>query len=400
MSPASSIQVSNPNPLKTEGRPSHWVDEEGTAFKNPWKSWREHDWRDQLYIVFKHSKQCPTAPENISELIPARKPTWTGKSTDELKLKAMWMGHASFFVELPARSCIVDSTSTPSRGARILFDPLFSERCSPIQWAGFKRITPPACQVEDLPEIDVVVISHDHYDHLDEGTIAKLAALPRPPQFFAPLGNLTILKSFGVPEDNCHILDWWESRRVEVLVSGTDKSSEPVSIAFDLTCTPGQHNVGRNFTDRFKHAKSLWSGWVAREVLPESQSNAAKTVYFAGDTGYRAVLDGQDENQVPVCEAFQQIGNKFGSIDLAMLPIGAYLPQRYMSPVHCSPKESALVFKDIRAKYGIGMHWGTFVLTTEPIMDPPKKLKEACEEVGIKEGSFVCTDIGQMMFYD
>lgn len=128
--------------------------------------------------MFQHSKQCPVPPDNISSLIPARKPTWAFSDEDPAKLKATWMGHASFYVELPARAGVRDATglSTPTRGARILFDPVFSERCSPIQWAGFQRITrklnhhcstppsdqgstAPACSFEELPEIDVVVIS-------------------------------------------------------------------------------------------------------------------------------------------------------------------------------------------------------------------------------------------------
>jgi N-acyl-phosphatidylethanolamine-hydrolysing phospholipase D len=143
---------------KDAGKPAHWVDDAGTSFKNPWASWREHDWRDQLYIVFGHSKNCPTAPSNISSLIPSRPPTWDTGDEGAAKIKATWMGHASFFVEFPARSFQGGSTRA-TRGVRILFDPIFSERCSPVNWAGFKRITPPACSFEELPEIDVVVIS-------------------------------------------------------------------------------------------------------------------------------------------------------------------------------------------------------------------------------------------------
>ncbi|KAF8958178.1 hypothetical protein BDZ97DRAFT_1923920 [Flammula alnicola] len=285
-----------------------------------------HSYRSsELQIVFQHSKRCPTAPDNISSLIPARKPTWDFDGEDAHKVKATWMGHASFFVELPARASVKGQVLSTARGARILFDPIFSERCSPIEWAGFKRITPPACSFEELPEVDVVVISHDHYDH--------------------------------------------------------------------------QHNVGRNFMDRFHYSKSLWASFVAQEVLPSDSPVEAKSVFFAGDTGYRAVLDGQDEDKVPICEAFKEIGERFGPIDFAMVPIGAYMPRRYMSPIHCSPQDSVLLFKDIKAKRGVGMHWGTFVLTTEPIMDPPVKLKEACEKSGVKDGDFICTDIGQTMIY-
>ncbi|KAF9268585.1 hypothetical protein L218DRAFT_983992 [Marasmius fiardii PR-910] len=117
------IRVSNPNPLKLQGRPSHWVNDVGTAFRNPRKSWRDHDWQDQFYIVFKHSKQCSKRPENMSKLIPVQKPTWSFKAEDNPKLKATWLGHASYLVELPARASVSNST------------------------------------VGDLPEIDVVLIS-------------------------------------------------------------------------------------------------------------------------------------------------------------------------------------------------------------------------------------------------
>jgi N-acyl-phosphatidylethanolamine-hydrolysing phospholipase D len=171
-----------------------------------------------------------------------------------------------------------------------------------------------------------------------------------------------------------------------------------VPVIIDLFCTPGQHNVGRGFMDRFYYAKSLWASWVVQEVLVDTQL-APKSAFFGGDTGYRAVLDGQDQEKVPVCEAFKQIGERFGPIDLAMVPIGAYAPRRYMSPIHCSPDDSVLLFKDIKAKRGVGMHWGTFVLTTEPIMDPPAKLKEACNKYGVSSESFICTEIGETGLY-
>ncbi|KAF5357312.1 hypothetical protein D9758_005898 [Tetrapyrgos nigripes] len=384
--------------VNVQGSPAHWANEQGTRFKNPWTSWREHDWRDMYYILFKHNRLTPKAPENMSTLLPTRKPTWNHEGDDAQKLKATWIGHASFFVELPARANT--EGRVPKRGARILFDPIFSTHCAPIKLAGTARITPPACALEELPEVDAVVISHNHYDHLDRPTLTKLAALPRKPHFFAPLGNLAQLMSVGVPQDNCHVLDWWQSRRVEVDIPSQDGSDKTVPAVFDLTCTPNQHGEGRTPMDRMGYPKSLWASWVAREVLPDLSSTSPKTVYFAGDTGYRAVLDEQNEDEGPVCEAFKQIGEKFGPIDLALLPIGAYAPRRFMSTVHCSPKDSALVFKDIKAKRAIAMHWGAFILTTEPIMEPPKKLKEACEEVGIEEGAFICTDIGQTMLYD
>jgi len=150
--------------------------------------------------------------------------------------------------------------------------------------------------------------------------------------------------------------------------------------------------------DRFYDLKTLWSSWVVEEVLPPG-SEQGKKVFFAGDTGYRAVLDGQEEDEAPVCPAFKEIGERFGGIDLAFIPIGAYLPRRFMSPIHCAPQDSVRIFKDVRAKRGVGIHWGTFILTLEEVDEPPKRLKEECEKLGIEEGVFSVCDIGETRFF-
>lgn len=159
---------------------------------------------------------------------------------------------------------------------------------------------------------------------LDAPTVDQFASLPRIPHFFAPLGNAKLLQSMGVPESHCHILDWWESRRIEIRIPSKGKFANNATdtVIVDLTCTPSQHNVGRNFMDRFYDPRSLWSSWVVQEVIPNNSSVQAKSAFFGGDTGYRSVLDGQDEDKVPVCEAFKQIGERFGEIDLAMIPVG------------------------------------------------------------------------------
>lgn len=138
---------------------------------------------------------------------------------------------------------------------------------------------------------------------------------PRPPHIFVPLGNRDLLLKLRVPPSHIHTMDWWESCKVEV-------DDAPSKIAFELTCTPSQHRTGRSLADNFRdHWTGLWSSWVVREILPSSGQYGAK-VYFAGDTGYRYVKKGQNEEDVPFCPAFREIGKRFGPFDFAMLPIG------------------------------------------------------------------------------
>ncbi|KAK7043994.1 Protein-lysine N-methyltransferase efm4 [Paramarasmius palmivorus] len=375
---------------ETKGRPDHWVNNKGTHFINPWPSWKPDSWDVIGFMYDLYANPPKIIQEQLDEKLPIRKPTWGLDSKENSsKIKATWLGHACFLVELPAVSPL-------SRGARILFDPVFSDRCSPSQHMGPKRYTPPPCPADDIPEVDAIVISHNHYDHLDTPTITTLFKRKRIPHIFAPLGNQSYFDSLHIPRDHTHILDWWDSRRVEVEIPPGDVQGPSGKAVFDVTCTPGQHRTGRGI---FDHFKSLWAGWVVEEVRePQDGSNGSK-IYFAGDTGYRTVLKGQDENKVPVCPAFKQIGERWGSFDLALLPIGAYLPRPMMSRVHCSPQDSVRVFQDIRAKRALAMHWGTWVLTNEPVFEPPKLLAEECKKVGIEDGAFTICDIGQTSFF-
>lgn len=158
---------------------------------------------------------------------------------------------------------------------------------------------------------------------MDTHTLTQLTKRKRTPHVFAPLGNRPYLQSLGIANDHIHVLDWWEARRVEIEV--TDKSAKaPMKHAFDVTCTPAQHFTGRGLTDRFK---TLWASWVVTGVPLPSDSpmqGAAEGVkiYFAGDTGYCAVRDGVNEDDLPVCPAFKEIGEHWGGFNFAMIPIG------------------------------------------------------------------------------
>ena len=170
-----------------------------------------------------------------------------------------------------------------------------------------------------------VFISHNHYDHLDTHTIKTLESLHKP-HFFAPLGNDTYFKDLGIPKDRIHCLDWWDRRdiTVDLPVTGGDST---MKATFAATCTPCQHFTGRGILDRFA---SLWSSWVIEDMPSYDAATPSTTetgnggvkLWFAGDTGYRSVENGDNEDEVPVCPEFKNIGNKFGSFDLAFIPIG------------------------------------------------------------------------------
>jgi len=213
-------------------------------------------------------------------------------------------------------------------------------------------------------------------------------------------------------------MDWWDERVVSVGLPAVGKEGSNVEAQAIITCTPAQHFTGRGIFDRLK---SLWASWAVEHVTPSSPSstpapsstvNSPDTtttttptiqqhqrvgpkVWFAGDTGYRSVANGENEDEVPVCPVFKEIGEKFGGFDFAMIPIGAYLPRSMMSPVHCAPQDSVLVYKDVKAKRALGMHWGAWVLTTEDVTEPPKRLADECLKVGIPDGAFGVCEIGE-----
>jgi N-acyl-phosphatidylethanolamine-hydrolysing phospholipase D len=257
----------------------------------------------------------------MSTLIPTQTPTWGTSPEHASKIKATWLGHAAFLVELP-------TPHGAARGPRILFDPALSPRCSAVQWAGPSRYTGVPCNVEDVPAVDAVVISHNHYDHMDEETLKILEARYKP-HVFAPLGNADVLRSFGYPADRVHCLDWWDGRALQLALppataasdsdSGSNSGSsaegkdiKAVETKVEITCTPAQHTANRSVHDRWR---SLWASWAVTAQTGEK-------VYFGGDTAYRTVRDGEDEEMVPTCPAFREIGEKFGGFDLALLPIG------------------------------------------------------------------------------
>ena len=324
-------------------------------------------------------------PNTTPPTVPVRKPTFLpSRSTDTLR--ATWLGHACYFVEFPG-------------GLRVLFDPVFSERCSPFSWLGPKRFTEVPCQIEDIPTIDAVVISHNHYDHMDHPTIMKIKAKHPNVHFFVPLRNKQWFTASGIHEVT--ELDWWEERdfklspaqgKPRVSGDGNATGGSPGSIAARISCLPCQHTSARTLFDK---GHTLWASW--------SVESGGKKVWFGGDTGYRAVPvlpkdvdDYSPEYDYPHCPAFKQIGDLRGPFDLGLIPIGAYDPRWLFSSMHANPYDSVNIFKDTKCKRAMGIHWGTWVLTEEDVLEPPKLLRKALKWKDIpEEGVFDVCDIGE-----
>lgn len=253
--------------------------------------------------------------------------------------RVTWVGHATVLVQY--------------KGIAILTDPMFSSRASPVNFAGPERVNPPALEIKDLPPVDLVVISHNHYDHLDAWSVRQLG---NSPFWVVPLGLKSWFLRQGISADRVMELDWWDSHR-EGRVT--------------VTATPAQHWSARSIWDR---NESLWASWM---VQVEDF-----TFWYSGDTGYNP-------------RQFKEIGNHFPSIDLALISIGAYAPRWFMKDVHITPEEAVQIHQDIGARQSLAVQWGTFPMTSEPIDEPPKKLSKALGEKNIDPGLFSIMKIGE-----
>ena len=240
---------------------------------------------------------------------------------------ALWIGHSTFLIN--------------NGDLTILTDPIFSERASPLNFAGPKRLIKPVIKIKDLPEVDVITISHNHYDHLDINSLRKIQKKFPNVKILVPKGDLKLLKNYNL--NNGFEFLWWE----EIIFDNTK-----------FIFTPAQHWSARGLRDR---NKSLWGSWFIK--------NEEKNIFHAGDTGYS--------------DDFMEIRNRLGPVDFAMIPIGAYDPQWFMSYSHVNPEEALNIAKDLDAKKSIGMHWGTFILTDEPVLEPRERLNKITNQTNI-----------------
>ena len=287
-------------------------------------------WRRRLAKEAAHE----TAPYVPQYAIPSLERI---KNPDPSKIQVTWVGHSTFLIQ--------------AAGRNILTDPIWSNRASPVQWAGPKRYARPGVAFTDLPNIDIALISHTHYDHLDRPTIKKLGASPR---YILPTNLAPWFAQFGIR--NVTELPWWSS---------TDIGSIRIS------AVPANHWSKRNLWGK---EKAGWGGYVIE--------SPAGVIYFAGDTGYHA-------------DYFKEIGKRFPRIDLALIPVGAYYPREIFGRYHIDPKEAVTVHREVGAKKSIGIHWGTFKLTQEPLGEPPVLLASEATAAGLPADEFTVMKIGE-----
>ncbi|WVQ69007.1 uncharacterized protein L199_007219 [Kwoniella botswanensis] len=398
-------------------------------YVNPWSSYRHLSAIEKLSSLSLRLK----FPPETNERIPIRQKIVFPSSPPQIDdgPKIIWLGHASVYLLLPLA---IPAEGREWRG--ILLDPVFSERCSPVSFLGPKRRIEAPCRVEELPRVDVVFISHDHYDHLDEASIKSVQKHHPAAQYFVPQSLGALLTKFGIDSTHVKEMNWWDEdvfslslnspdsqgsspglkveRTVYMSASSPIKSQlslsgeecqalslspvkeeqhidevpfSPKSYASPLTpstlwdtvassstnkrvddtlkivCCPAQHNSGRKL---FGKNKTLWCTWWIEYDMPNSQRWKC---FFGGDTGYKSIIDG------PTCPAFPLIRNRYGSPDLALLPIahGSVLPylqslfpfikfdaQRLTSAIHCSPSDAITLHQELSAKITMPIHWATW----------------------------------------
>jgi len=247
---------------------------------------------------------------------------------------ATWIGHSTVLLQLGALN--------------VLTDPVFCQRAFPVQWLGPRRVMDPAISIDQLPPLDVVLLSHNHYDHLDKAAVRQIARAQPRATWVVPLKLGAYLRPWGLRE--IVELDWWQATSLGGLT---------------VTATPARHMSARRAGDR---NRTLWCGYAVEA--------AGMRFFFAGDTAYHP--------------EFSEIGERCGPFDFVMIPIGAYEPRWFMQRVHVNPEEAVKIYTDLvavhpqaRAPLMLGIHWGTFRLTTEPMDEPPRRVAARWREVGL-----------------
>jgi L-ascorbate metabolism protein UlaG (beta-lactamase superfamily) len=279
-------------------------------------------------------------PKQNPGRVPRKTPDLAYLKANRSDATVTWIGHATSLWQVG--------------GLNILTDPHFTDRASPLPFVGSRRATDPAIALADLPRIDVVVLTHNHYDHLDRPSVAALNKQPGgPPVFIVPLGVDLWLKREGIA--NVRPLDWWQSTAVG---------------AATVTLTPVQHWSSRTPFDR--HA-TLWGGFVVEA--------GGLSLFHTGDAGYS--------------KDFADIQNRFGGFNFAQLPVGCYEPRWFMKGQHVNEEEAVRAHLDLRSRLTLGIHWGAFRLCDEPVEQPMDRLPVARKALGVPDDAFILFAIGE-----
>jgi len=288
--------------------------------RGKWPKWRE-------------SRPGPKPPERVP-----------GVNDPQDALRITFVNHATFLIQM--------------HGMNLLTDPVWAKRASPVQWAGPARVRAPGIRLEDLPPIDVVLLSHDHYDHMDVATL-RLLHKEHNPVYFTGLGNGRRLPKLGI--ERITEMDWLQETE---LTNG-----------MKLVCVPAQHFSGRTPFDR---DKTLWCGFV---LVPPPDAPNGRAILFAADTGFGP--------------HFEMIAKRFPNLRLSILPIGAFRPEWFMGEVHCSPREAVNAHKVLGTKLSVASHFGTFPLADDGEDEPLHRLAEALRESGLTSSDFRVLDFGE-----
>ena len=267
---------------------------------------------------------------------------WQNINLEDENNYLIWIGHSTFLIK--------------KDGLTILTDPVFSERASPFKRLGPKRLIPPSLSIKDLPPIDVITVSHNHYDHLDIRSLKKISKNNPEAFFLIPKGDIDIFKKRNI--NNVFEFEWWQNIDIKDHI---------------FTFTPVKHWSARGLFDR---NESLWGGWFI--------NSKDYAIYHAGDTGYS--------------KDFKETRKRLGAPKYALIPIGAYDPEWFMSASHVNPEDSVRIMKDLQAQYGIGMHWGTFTLTAEDTLEPRIRLNNAVIADGVQ--NFRTIIPGELVFLE
>ena len=335
------------NPYYNPGKPHHTAE----GFQNNYSAGVTKGAGEFLRWQYERTRDgLPKPPNKPTAVVPPDLAFIQVNAKPQAMQSAItWVGHATMLVQ--------------ADGLNVLTDPVFSERASPVQFAGPKRAQPPGLSLAQLPPIDVVLISHNHYDHLDKNTVLALANRAQAATLFiVPLGVKAWFADLGI--SNVTELDWWD----KVAVKGVE-----------FNFTPVQHWSSRGLGDR---SQTLWGGWAV--------FGADTHWYFSGDTGYsRDFIDTQKRF------AERQTTSRGGGFDIALIAVGAYEPRWFMKEQHVNPAEAVQIHQDLKAKRSVGVHWGTYNLTDEPLDQPPEDLSKARQAANISDGEFFLMAIGQ-----